>query len=489
MARAGQDFARGAAWAALDAWGQMAGGLLALLLVGRAVGPAALGLMAMAQLLLALMMAGLLDGFSDALVQRRRITRAHVDSAFWLLVGLGGAAGLALAALAWPAAWLFGAPALAPLLWLLAPGLPLVGASAALQGVLQRQRRFRLLALRTLLAQCGGLAAALWLARHGAGVEALAAQFLVARLLDAAILLAAGARPGLAVARPALRRILGFGQHRVRNQLLGFVVMQADRFSVALLLGPLAIGVYAVAERIAGALVNGLAGAATRAALPVLAARQSERAAFGDALAEVMLALNLLAMPALVGLAVVAGPLLSLLMDDRWAGAALPLSLLALAGVPHALNWLLSTAANARGRPEPVARAGLLVAPLRIAASLAAAPFGLLAVTAANLAVTACSTLLLLHILREVVPEGAAAVRRSLGLPLVGTAAMAAAVLGLAALLPPLPPLPRLAAEVATGVAAYAAALVAAAPAGLRARLAGRISRRVAAPPVAASRG
>jgi O-antigen/teichoic acid export membrane protein len=460
-----RSFARGAAWSALDFWGQQLGGLLALLLVGRIVGPEALGLMATAQIAVALMMVTLLDGFSDALVQRRRIARAHVDTTFWLLFCLGCAAGLVLAAAAIPASWLFGDPDLAPLMWLLAPGLPLVGVSAALQGVMQRQMRFGLLALRTVLAQGIGLAAALLAAGRGAGVEALAAHFLVARGMDAAILLAFGTRPGLTLSGAALRRVVGYGRHRVGNQLVGFVVMQADRFSVALLLGPVAIGIYAVAERIAAAFVNGLAGAASRAALPVLSARQADHEGFGRSLGELMLVLNLLAMPAFAGMALVSAELLAVLMDERWARAARPLALLALCGIPYTLTYLLSTAANARGRPELPFGVNLQVLPIRLAASLAAAPLGLMAVALANLAVTLLYAAMLLRAVRRVVPEAAAATRRGLALPATATAWMVLVTVAAGALLPPLDPSERLLAEVAVGVAAYAAALLVLAPA------------------------
>lgn len=460
-------FARGAVWAALDFWGQQIGGLLTLLLVGRMVGPEALGLMATAQIAVALMMVTLLDGFSDALVQKRRITRRHVDTTFWLLLGLGCAAGLVLAAAALPAAWLFGDADLAPLLWLLAPGLPLVGVSAALQGVMQRQMRFSLLALRTVLAQGIGLAVALWAAARGAGVEALAAQFLVARTVDAAILLAFGARPGFALSGTALRRVVSYGRHRVGNQLVGFVVMQADRFSVALLLGPVAIGIYAVAERIAAAFVNGLAGAAARAALPVLSARQADREGFGRSLGELLLVLNLIAMPAFAGMALVSTELLAVLMDERWARAARPLALLALSGIPYTLTYLLSTAANARGRPELPFRVNLQVLPIRLAASLAAAPLGLMAVALANLVVTLLYAAMLLRAVRRVVPEVVAATRRGLLLPATATAWMILVTVATGSLLPPLDPIERLLAEVAVGVVAYAAAVLALAPAGL----------------------
>ena len=60
-----------ASWSALDFWAQQATALLVFVLVGNIVGPAAVGLVTVAQLAVTLLMTLLLDGFSDALIQRR----------------------------------------------------------------------------------------------------------------------------------------------------------------------------------------------------------------------------------------------------------------------------------------------------------------------------------------------------------------------------------------------------------------------------------
>ena len=85
-----------ATWSALDFWAQQATALVVFVLVGGIVGPAAVGLVTVAQLAVTLCMALLLDGFSDALVQRRELDPEHFDTAFWLLAGLGAAAALLL---------------------------------------------------------------------------------------------------------------------------------------------------------------------------------------------------------------------------------------------------------------------------------------------------------------------------------------------------------------------------------------------------------
>ena len=451
-----------ATWSAVDFWAQQLTALLVFILVGNMIGPAAVGLVTVAQLAVTLVMTLLLDGFSDALVQRRSLDPEHVDTAFGLLAGLGAGAALLLCATAPLLAALFGEAELRLMLPALAIGLPFVGIAAVYQSMLQRDLRFPALAVRSALSQLAGFATALLLARGGYGAWALVGYFLCVRGLDAALLAAISRRlPGMRWSRRALADIVGYGRHRVGNQMIGFVVMQVDRFSTGLFLGPVAVGLFSTAERISTALISGLSGVLGRVAFPVLSARQADPAAFRQGLQDVLLVGNALAFPAFVGVALVSDDLVGLLFSAQWAGAAAPLALLALAGIPHASNYMLTAAVNARGRPDVAVRYSLVIMAMRLAASLVAAQHGLLAVAWANLVVTIGSTFVVLALTRRHLPGAAELVARSLPAPVLATAAMAAAVTATdLLLLPGAAPAILLPAKMGVGALGYGAALL-----------------------------
>ena len=135
------------------------------------IGPdaAGLGAVAIAAFLLAdLACASLL---TDALVQRASLSEHHVRSALTVqvLVGAGGA--LALALLAPVIAHAADAPEVRPLILALAALLPFSAFSGASAGLVLRDQRYRLLALRALLGQPLALAAGLLLAVGGYGCQ------------------------------------------------------------------------------------------------------------------------------------------------------------------------------------------------------------------------------------------------------------------------------------------------------------------------------
>ena len=469
-----------AGWSALDYWTQQIAALLVFIVVGNIIGPAAVGVMTMGLLAMTLMMTLLLDGFSDALIQRETIDAEHFDTTFWILLGLGILAGFALAASAWPLAALFAAPSLRHVMPLLAICLPFVAITATYHGLLQRELQFRTLAIRTLISQVFGFATAVVLARRGFGADSLVGYYLVARILEAVLVMpVSGIWPGLQVSRTAAASIVAFGRHRVGNQLLGFVVMQVDRFSAGLFLSAASVGFYSLAERISSAMINGFSGVVGRVAFPVFSARQTDTKAFLETLRDFLSGVAIIALPVFVGLAVTSREIVGTLLNARWAPSAPLLAIVALSGIAHSSNYLLTAAINARGRPDIPVRYSVVIMAARLACSLPAAWLGgLVAIAWANLVVTSLSAPLVVAFVRVQIP-GVGRIVATAALPAVGAVlVMAIATLLVGMLLAGQPFVILLVAKIAAGMIVYPAALYLLAPKDLIRRAASLVRRR-----------
>ena len=469
-----------AGWSAVDYWTQQIAALLVFIVIGNIIGPAAVGVMTMGLLAMTLMMTLLLDGFSDALIQRESIDAEHFDTTFWMLLGLGTLAGLVLAASAWPLAALFAAPALHHVMPLLAICLPFVGITATYHGLLQRELQFRTLAIRTVISQVCGFAMAVLLARRGFGADSLVGYYLVARILEALLVMpVSGIWPGLQVSRTAAAGIFEFGRHRVGNQLLGFVVMQVDRFSAGLFLSSAAVGIYSLAERISSAMINGFSGVVGRVAFPVFSARQNDMQAFRDTLRDFLSGVAIVALPVFVGLAVTSREIVGTLLNARWAGSAPLLAIVSLSGIAHSSNYLLTAAINARGRPDIPVRYSVVIMVARLLCSLPAAWLGgLLAIAWANLVVTTLSAPLVIAFVRQQIPGVGRIVLMAALPPLGAVLAMAGATILTGIMLAGLSFTALLFAKIAVGLIVYPAALYLLAPKDLIRRLAPLIRRR-----------
>jgi PST family polysaccharide transporter len=388
---------RGAAWSAADFWLQQSSQLLTFIVVGGMLGPEAVGLMTMALTALFFLVAFIAGGFSDALIQRADIRKDHFDTAFWLLLGIGVGACLVLAGSAPLVAWFFSEPELTRYLQALALALPFIAISAAYQGMLQRELRFRQLATRSMIAYSTGFVVALVLARLGFGVWSLVASVLVGRTLDALLLmLVSGIRPGFRLTRAALADIVSFGKHRVGHQVVGYFIGQFDRVIIGFFLGPIVLGFYSLAERIVTAFTNGITGVVARVAFPVLSGYQRDEGAFRASVRQFVTWTSVISLPIFLGLSATSTELLAVLLPASWLPAAPILKVLCLTGLISPLTWVLAAAINACGRSDLVFRNTLVVLGLRVVAGLIAVQISVLAVAIANVVVIVLSLFVLM---------------------------------------------------------------------------------------------
>ncbi len=311
------------AWVIAETATAAAFSLFSLLLIGRVIGPhaAGIGTVAISAFLLIDLAASSL--FTDSLVQRRILEQHHVDSALTahLLAGLAG--GLTLLGLA-PVLALGGQPdsqtrsiALA-----LAPLLPFSAAAGACSGLLLRQRRNRLLAMRAILGQPAGLTAGLVAAQLGAGAWAMFLQQLAATTVTFALVawrLRLDYRPRIRraaladlwpVAGPQVLSILVLGgRYRLFVVMLGMVVAEA------------VVAVSNIAFRLVDSALVVVWGSLARLSLQRLSALQHDRAALAEAYGELAQLQALMGMPIAVGIALTADRLVVGLLGPDWAEA------------------------------------------------------------------------------------------------------------------------------------------------------------------------
>lgn len=340
-----------AAWVVAETATSAAFSLVGLLFVARVIGPqqAGLGALAASAFLLVEGPASML--FGDALMQRRDLAPDHVASAFWVTLAVSLVAAVGLALLAPLIALASGLPEMAPMLRVLALLLPLSGIAGMFSGLALRERRYRLLALRTLLGQPLALLGGIFAGLHGAGAWALVVQQVLASLAGF-VLMALWFRGWRALGMPprlnraALRELWAVAG----PQVMALVVMTGRYRAFLLVLGlvssELVVAATHVAFRmvdVAGAIVVSAIG---RLAAPRLAALQHDRTALAGAFGMLSRWQSLGGLPVTLGLAVVAPRLIEALMGPAWAMAAAPAQVVGIsaalwiAGGPVMALWL-----------------------------------------------------------------------------------------------------------------------------------------------------
>jgi O-antigen/teichoic acid export membrane protein len=288
-------------------------------------------------------------GLSAALVQRKAITREHLQTgmALGLLLGLG------LAALTVVAASLFVGPIFgartAVFVRLMAPLGLLSALSAVPSATLQRQMRFRRLSEMEVLSTLARVAVCIGLALIGLGGEALVLGVLAGSLTATVIGWISAPPPPPRIQRAAARELLSFGLPVSLSSISWIGFSNVDYAIIGARLGALQTGFYFRAYTLAVEYQNKVAVVMTQVGFPVLARTRSS-AELSQLHRQMVRLLTIVLFPLLVLLAIAAPVLVPFLFGPRWTQAVVPVQILALGGMSTLVINAVGTVLMATGR-------------------------------------------------------------------------------------------------------------------------------------------
>jgi O-antigen/teichoic acid export membrane protein len=370
-------------FAALDKYVGMVINLLTAAIVARLLTPDEIGVFVVGAAVVMLAEALREFGTGSYIVQRRELERDAVRTAFTAMLGLALLIGVALILAAEPIAAFYRDPRLVPVLRLAAFGMFLSAFAGPSIALLRRDMAFGRLAL----VDTGGLLANLiaTLIFIGLGAGYLSLSFAA---LAAAATVAAGAilsRPEFWIFRPKLthwREIFGFGGLASATTVLNNLYSVLPQILLGRFAGFDAAGLYSRAATLCQLPDRAIVGAFQPVVFSAFAA---EIRAGGTLKAGYLHALALLSAvqwPVLVVLALLAEPVVRLVLGPQWDAAAPVLRLLAFAYITMAPAGLTYPTLVATGRVRDTLTSSLITLPVGAIAMVAAAPYGLDAIAA-----------------------------------------------------------------------------------------------------------
>lgn len=441
--------------------------------LARLLAPADFGTMALAMAFVGFVALVQDSGLSSALVQHPEPV-APAASTVQVLTVSGG---VLLAALSWVLApWIaafLDNPDVTPLLRALGGLFVVRGFSNPRRALLQRAMGFRALAGVELSSTAAYGAVGVALGASGFGVWALVVGQIVSELVTAAIVWwAAPARLRLRDFDMTLARQLGgFGRHMVAASLLGMLHLQLPTLLVGKMLGAEILGFYWVAFRWAQLPIQGLTYVASRVAYPVYARLRGDTARFAEGYLRVLQSILVLAMPASIGIALVAEPLVATLYDTRWQAAVAPLRILAFYGLFAAVASTTGEVFKGAGKPRYVTQYAVLYNVLLASALLVLGPrLGLEGIAYATVVAPLGVVAVALRRVTILLGIPARSILALLAAPIRATMAMVVVVMGTSSLLAMVGagPIVRLVVLAVSGALAYGAVLYWADPAWCR---------------------
>ncbi|MFO7304221.1 MAG: lipopolysaccharide biosynthesis protein [Gammaproteobacteria bacterium] len=385
--RLGRTAVRSVGWVVVDRWGTRIASLLTIVVLGRLLAPHDFGLVALAAMFMSFATIFVEQGFGKALIQKRVLREEHTQSAFWASFATAIVLTLSVILVAPLVASATGTPELAAVLRWMSIGLIVNALTCTPYALLERDFRFKALAIRRLASTVIGSLTGIALALAGWGVWSLVTQTLVTSIVGLVALWAAcdwrpRSRPRLA----ALRELWPVGFGVLGIELLAFVGSQADRFLVGAFLGAQALGWYYMAMKIVTIMIEIFSSVFSAVSLPMFSRLQEDRARLCTWLYRLTSASSAITLPCFALAAALAPLLLPFVLGEQWTASVRIFQVLALLGAINAVAYFDRNVLLATGRARDALLLTLGQAILGVILILIAAPYGVLAIAIAVVA-------------------------------------------------------------------------------------------------------
>jgi O-antigen/teichoic acid export membrane protein len=311
--------------------------------------------------------------FSDlslgaSIIQKQDVSARHLNSVFWLNIGVGGLFTLLFCLAAPLVALFYGEPSLRLLTMAVAINFPLTSLNVVQIALLDKSLNFRTrFWVNTISISVAG-AVALSLALAGAGVWSLVAQSLVTSLVGTAVIWRLSAwRPSRSFDLSAVKELMQFSKHLVGFGVVNYWGRNIDKLVIGRVAGSAALGIYGLASRLMQLPLTNVTNITSSVMFPALSTMQEDVSAMKRLYLRGNRMIALLTFPMMIGLSVLAEPIIVTAYGDQWRDAIAVVRILCFAGmfqsVYNTASWLLLSF----GRTDTLFRLGLYATFIRVA--------------------------------------------------------------------------------------------------------------------------
>ena len=347
-----RSFGEAVGWAYTWSWGERGFSAVFTFLLAGILGPRAFGSVAIASTYVTFLQMFLDQGFATALIQRKDLTDEHLDSVFWLDMALSFVLVAASVALSRWWAGLNHVPQIAFVIVALSLCVPIEGLTIVQRALLQRQMDFRSLCLRGNVSVITSGIVGCVMAWRGYGVWSLVGLQLTRDVTALAMLWKMSHwRPRARFSFAALKDLGRFASSNFVGQLGTFADRESGGILLGTFFGPVAVGLYRFAERLANTVLTVATSSVQAVSLPEFSRLQDDAAALRQSVLKCLRFSATITIPALAGLAWTSTTVMAA-TGDKWIPAANVLRVLSLLGIILVFHYFTGPLLQATGRPH-----------------------------------------------------------------------------------------------------------------------------------------
>lgn len=368
-------------WKLLERGGMQGIQFIVMIVLARILLPEDFGLIILVTVFISI--AGIITqgGFNQALIQKKKIDEVDLSSVFYLNLVITALLYVVLFFSAPYIASFFEQPQLKNILRILAITLFFYSFSAIQNTIISREFQFKKLFTSTLTASIISGIVGIAMAYTNYGIWALVGfqltnQFLVTIILWFTIKW----RPKLLFSFKRIKRLFSFGWKLLVASLIDSIDANIRGLLIGKMFNPAILGFYNRGEQFPNLLVNNINGSIQAVMFPTLSSHQDDPNRVKEMVRRAIVTSSFIIFPMMVGLAVIAEPLVLLLLTEKWLPAVPFIQIFC---VGYAL-WPIHTAnlqaINALGRSDIFLKLEIIKKIISVLVLVVSIPFGVYAV-------------------------------------------------------------------------------------------------------------
>ena len=372
---------QGVAWTSLNQILNIGLGFVIGVILARLLSPSDYGLLAMIAVFNAIAFSFLDSGFSSALVRKPDLTEDDNTTAFFFNL----AAGCVLFGIIWLIApWVsvfYDTPILTPLLR--AEGsLLIVSAFKIVQNTqLTRALNFKAKMIIRVVASVFGGVAGIIAAYSGLGVWALVTMHVTDAVVSLILLwIISPWRPRGKWSRKSFNYLWGFGSKLLASGLLDTVYSNIYPIVIGKFYSVADLGQYSRAKQYADLPSHSLTGVIQQVTFPVLSHIQEDDQRLGNNYRRMLRFTVFIVFPIIIGMAVLASPLVIALVTDKWEQCVPYLQIICLASMWYPVHAINLNLLQVKGRSDLFLRLEIIKMVLITAVVFVCVPFGIIGI-------------------------------------------------------------------------------------------------------------
>ena len=340
-------------WSFTERISQMGIQFVISIILARLLLPEDYGVIGMIIIFMAIAQSFIDSGFGSALIQKKDVNHTDKCSVFYFNIFIAFIVAGLLCLAAPSIASFFNQPILTPItrimsLNLIISSLGLIQSTMLIKKV-DFKTQFQISMVGTSISGCAGIL----MAYKGFGVWSLVAHSLILHSVRTVLLWVFSKwRPTMIFSFKSLKTMFGYGSKLLLSGLINTIFNNIYFLIIGKMFSAADLGYYTRAVKLKDLPVNSLSLVVRRVTFPVFSSIHDDQQRLKNGVRKALKALVFLNFPLMIGMAVVAEPLVYVLLTDKWASCIPYVKLLCVVGLMFPLHIINLNVLKAQGRSD-----------------------------------------------------------------------------------------------------------------------------------------